>query len=146
MIIFVGIALALVILTVVLWMLITRRMREKYAALWIVIALFVLILGLFPGLLLWVTALLGVQVPANMLFALAIVLLLGVTLHLSWELSQAEDEIRRIAEEAALSRTELERLHARVSALESASGPGRGTTPAATDGSPEAAPDGPPSA
>ena len=36
------------------------------------------------------------QVPANLLFSLAIVLLLGVALHLSWELSQAEDEIRRV--------------------------------------------------
>ncbi|WP_309103243.1 DUF2304 domain-containing protein [Microbacterium sp.] len=122
MIIFVGIALALVILVLVLWMLIARRIREKYAAMWIVIALSVLILGLFPQLLLWATATLGVQVPANLLFSLAIVLLLGVSLHLSWELSQAEDEIRRVAEEAALSRTELEDLRARVDRLERAVG------------------------
>lgn len=123
MIIFVGIALALAILALVLWMLVARRIREKYAVMWIVIALCVLILGLFPQLLLWATEALGVQVPANLLFSLAIVLLLGVALHLSWELSQAEDEIRRIAEEAALSRTQLEVLTARVELLEQRRGP-----------------------
>ncbi|WP_091231801.1 DUF2304 domain-containing protein [Microbacterium sp. 3J1] len=119
MIIFVGIALSLAILVLVLWMLIARRIREKYAVMWIVIALCVLILGLFPQLLLWATATLGVQVPANLLFSLAIVLLLGVSLHLSWEISQAEDEIRRVAEEAALSRTQIEVLSERLEALES---------------------------
>lgn len=118
MIIFVGIALALVILILVLWMLVARRIREKYAFMWIVIALCVLILGLFPQLLLWATSTLGVQVPANLLFSLAIVLLLGVTLHLSWEISHAEDEIRRVAEEAALARAQLEHLVERIEVLE----------------------------
>lgn len=120
MIVFVGIALAVIILAVVMWLLLTRRLREKYAALWLLIGIVVLILGLFPQLLLGLTALLGVQVPANLLFALAIVLLLGVALHLSWELSQAEDEIRRTAEESAILRANLERLQARVDALETA--------------------------
>lgn len=122
MIVVAGITLAVLALLLVGWMLVTRRLREKYAVMWIVIALCVLILGLFPQLLLWATMLLGVQVPANLLFALAIVLLLGVALHLSWELSQAEDEIRRVAEESAISRTEVDELRARLDALEGKSG------------------------
>lgn len=118
MIVVAGIALALLALVLVGWMLVTRRLREKYAVMWIVIALCVLTLGLFPQLLLGATTLLGVQVPANLLFALAIVLLLGVSLHLSWELSQAEDEIRRVAEEAAISRAEIDQLEDRLDALE----------------------------
>ena len=132
MIVVVGIALALFILVLVFWMLLTRRLREKYAVMWIVIALSVLLLGIFPQLLLWATALLGVQVPANLLFALAITLLLGVSLHLSWELSQAEDEIRRVAEEAALSRAEVDRLDSRIAALEAQPrGGGADSTPPA---------------
>jgi hypothetical protein len=104
-------------------LLLKRQLREKYAALWLVIGLFVLILGIFPQMLLWLTETLGVQVPSNLLFALAIVLLLGVTLHLSWELSQAEEEIRRVAEEAAIGHAEVDRLARRVSALEAAADP-----------------------
>ncbi|WP_144877214.1 DUF2304 domain-containing protein [Microbacterium sp. 1.5R] len=120
MIVAAGIAMAVIILVVVFWMLLARRIREKYAVMWIVIAICVLVLGCMPGLLIWATGLLGVQVPANLLFALAIVLLLGVSLHLSWELSHTEDEMRRVAEEAALARTELDRLAQRLDRLEHA--------------------------
>lgn len=122
MIVFLGITLALVILVIVVRLLLTRKLREKYAVMWLVIGLAVLVLGVFPQLLLWLTETLGVQVPANLLFSLAIVLLLGVALHLSWELSQAEDEIRRVAEEAAISRAEIERLDARLDELQAGAG------------------------
>lgn len=118
MIVIAGIVLAVAILVIVIWMLLARKLREKYAAMWLIIALAVLVLGVFPQLLLWLTDTLGVQVPANLLFALAIVLLLGVALHHSWELSQAEDEIRRLAEEAALVRAELVALTDRIDVLE----------------------------
>ena len=124
MIIAAGIGMAVIILVIVLWMLLTRRLREKYAVMWILIAVCVLLLGLMPGLLIWATALLGVQVPANLLFSLAIVLLLAVALHLSWELSHTEDEMRRVAEEAALARTEIDALTRRIDDLETARHPG----------------------
>lgn len=118
MIVAFGIILAAVILIFVIWMLLARRLREKYAALWLIIGLAVLVLGLWPQLLLALTDFLGVQVPANLLFSAAIVLLLAVALHHSWELSQAEDEIRRSAEESAIARAEIQRLSERLDALE----------------------------
>ncbi|MFP3607093.1 DUF2304 domain-containing protein, partial [Paraburkholderia sp. SIMBA_053] len=83
-----AIGLAIVILGVVLALLLKRQLREKYAIIWLVIGLAVLLLGIFPQALLFITATLGFQVPANLLFTLAIFLLLAVSLHLSWELSQ----------------------------------------------------------
>ena len=118
MIVVAGIVLALVIVAIVVRMLLTRTLREKYAVMWLLIGAVVLVLGVFPQLLLWLTEALGVQVPANLLFALAIVLLLGVALHLSWELSQDEGEIRRLAEEAAIARAEIDLLRARIDDLE----------------------------
>ncbi|MEU1972508.1 DUF2304 domain-containing protein [Microbacterium sp. NPDC019599] len=115
-----GIVLAVVIIVGVGWMLVIRALREKYAILWLLIGLLILLLGLFPGVLVSVSQLLGVALPSNLFFALAIILLLGVALHLSWELSQAEDEIRRLAEESALLRDGHRTLEARLSALEEA--------------------------
>lgn len=122
MIVFLGIALGAVLVAVILWMLLTRRLREKYAVLWLVLGLVLLVLGLFPGLLGAATAALGVQLPANLLFAAAIVVLLGVTLHLSWELSQNEDETRRLAEEIAILGARLDTLEAESAAAEPAAG------------------------
>lgn len=128
MIAVVGIVLALVMLAVVVTLLLTRRLREKYAALWIIIALGMLILGISPDLLLGLTAALGVVLPANLLFAMAILLLLGVALHLSWELSQAEEEIRRAAEELAILRADHDALGHRIEALETGAPSGAGAS------------------
>lgn len=110
MIVWLGIAFSLAVLGVIAWMLITRRLREKYAILWLVIGLALLVLTIFPALLDGLAVLVGVEIPANLLFILAIALLVGVTLHQSWELSTAEDEIRRVAEEVAILRAEIDRL------------------------------------
>jgi hypothetical protein len=110
MIVIAGIVFALAVLTLIVALLLRRQLREKYALLWLVIGLALLILAVFPALLIWMADLLGVAVPSNLIFALAIVLLVGVSLHLSWELSSAEDEVRRLAEEVAILRADVEEL------------------------------------
>ncbi|HET9500958.1 MAG TPA: DUF2304 domain-containing protein [Marmoricola sp.] len=85
-----------------------HRLREKYAVFWGLVALLTLVITIFPGLLFWVADLIGVAVPANLLFFLGTLLLLGVTLHLSYEMGRQEDRTRTLAEEVALLRLELE--------------------------------------
>lgn len=113
-----ALALAIAILAGVTILLLKRQLREKYAVLWIVIGIAVLVLAVAPGLLDLLTKALGFQVPANLLFTLAIFLLLAVALHLSWELSRAEEEIRRIAEEAAIAELGIKDLQERLDRLE----------------------------
>lgn len=114
MIVVAGIAFALLVLVIITSLLLRRQLREKYATLWIVVGLVILVLAIFPGLLVGLSRLLGVEVPSNLIFALAIVLLVGVALHLSWELSQAEDEVRRVAEDVAIVRADVEELRQRA--------------------------------
>ena len=99
---------ALVIVGLVMELVRRRQFREKYAALWIVVGVAALVLAAWPQLLVRTSEVLGVQVPSNLLFGLCIVLLLGVSLHLSWELSAVEDEVRTLAEEVALLRTAVD--------------------------------------
>lgn len=122
MIIAAGIAFAIVVLAIIIGLLLKRQLREKYATLWLIIGVALLVISVFPGLLLQLTDVLGVEVPANLIFALSIVLLVGVALHLSWELSRAEDEIRRLAEESAILRTDLDELRARFDSRVAGSG------------------------
>lgn len=88
----------------------TRRIREKYAAIWILLSLAVVAIGVFPGLAFWLSSLLGVQTPANLVFAMAIGVLLAVGIQLSTEVSTLEEETRTLAEEVALLRLELRSL------------------------------------
>nr|WP_231707689.1 DUF2304 domain-containing protein [Arthrobacter sp. zg-Y919] len=100
----------LIILVFVLDLLRRKKLREKYAALWLIVGFLILILAWFPYLLGVAAGLLGVQVPSNLLFAISIVFLLGVLLHLSVEISEVEDETRTLAEEVAILRVQVEKL------------------------------------
>lgn len=102
--------LALAIVAFVLEMLRRKKLREKYATLWLFIGALTVVLAAFPQLLSIASGLVGVQLPSNLLFILSILLLLGVCLHLSWELSGLEDETRSLAEEVAILRTQIERI------------------------------------
>lgn len=94
--------LTLVMLFLVAKLLRSRKIREHYAVLWILVGLLMIVLVAFPGLLNWLAHLVGVALPSNLLFILAIMMLLGVTLQLTLELSRAEDRVRVLAENVAI--------------------------------------------
>ncbi len=84
-------------------------LREKYAVLWLFFSGAALLLAIFPAVLVWFTGILGVAEPVNLLFFVTIVLLVLVSIQLSYELSRHEARIRRLAEEVALLKEEINR-------------------------------------
>lgn len=104
--------LALFIVVLVFAQVRNQKMKEKYAALWLVVSLAILVLALFPSLLGWLADITGVVVPVNLLFLLAIVMLIAVTLHLTLEISKLSDEARALAEEVAILRAHVEQGNA----------------------------------
>ena len=105
-----AVALTVVLLALMFYLMRTRRIREKYAAVWIVLAVAVVLLGLFPRLAFWLSSLVGIATPANLVFALAFVVLLLVCIQLSVEVSNLEEETRTLAEEIALLRFDVTQL------------------------------------
>jgi hypothetical protein len=106
----VALVLGLLLLGIVVELLRRRQLREKYAALWIVVGGSGLLLATFPEVLTQAARLLGFQVPANLLFLLAAVGLTAISMHLSLESGYREGEGQRLAEEVALLRVEVQRL------------------------------------
>lgn len=106
----VAVAGAAVMLVFMVELLRRRRLREKYAALWITVAVLVLVVVAFPHLLERVAATVGVTVPVNLVFFVALLLLLIVCVQLSAEVSTLERETQTLAEEVALLRNRLEHL------------------------------------
>ncbi|MCP3426453.1 DUF2304 domain-containing protein [Rothia sp. AR01] len=107
--------IGLVILFAVIRLVRNLKLREKYAALWLLTGVVIVILMLFPRMLDWLARVVGVATPVNLLFLIAILLLLGVCLHLSLEISRLEGETRVLAEEAAIQRSLLDRQLERIS-------------------------------
>jgi hypothetical protein len=98
---------SLLLLIVVFELLRRRQLREKYAVLWLAVGLFTAPFGFFPGSFNFLARHVGVANGASLVLFLAVIFLLLVCIHLSWEASRLEDETRSLAEEVALIRTEL---------------------------------------
>ena len=113
----VALAVSVAVVVFVIALLRVRRLREKYAAVWIALAVAVAVVGVFPQIAFWLANLVGVQTPANLVFAIAFVVLLLVCVQLSVEVSSLEGETRTLAEEVAILRHGHERLTRRVAQL-----------------------------
>jgi hypothetical protein len=105
-----GVVGAVLTLVVLFEMLRRQRLREKYALIWVVVALSTVLLVIFPGMLTRASDLLGVQVPANLLFFAASMLLLLLSIQFSYEIGRLEDRTRTLAEEIALLTLKLDTL------------------------------------
>jgi hypothetical protein len=103
-----GLVGSLVTLAVLFEMMRRHRLREKYAVFWAVVALFTLLIAVFPNLLFQAAELVGVQVPANLLFFVASMVLLVVSIQHSYEMGRLEERTRTLAEEVALLRMEID--------------------------------------
>ena len=98
---------ALSIFTFVFELLRRGVLKEKYAVLWLFVAGVGFIFAVIPGLLDWVGSSLRIGAPVNLLFFIMGVVLLLVSVQLSYELSRHEARIRRLAEELALLRQQI---------------------------------------
>lgn len=110
-----GILAALFTLAVVIEMLRRRSLRERHAVWWLVAGLLALLIGVFPGILEWAAALVGIDAPTNLVFFVSIAILVLVCIQHSAELTALESKTRTLAEEATLHDLRLRSLEARLS-------------------------------
>jgi hypothetical protein len=103
-----GLTGSIVTLGLIFELLRKRYLREKYAVFWVTVALFTLAVAAFPGLLSSMSAFVGVSVPSNLLFFLASMVLLFVSVQHSYELGRMEERTRTLAEAIGLLQMDLE--------------------------------------
>lgn len=102
-------AVAMVLLGTILELVRRRKLREKYAVIWVATGVTILPLAVFPRVLDGVALSLGILSGTSLVLFLAVAFLLLLAMHLSSELSQLEEETRTLCEEVALIRAELSR-------------------------------------
>jgi hypothetical protein len=85
-----------------------RQLKEKYAVLWLLVGIAMLVFAAWPRLLDYSADALGIKSGPNLLLFVASLVLVVVCVHLSWEVSRLEDKSRALAEEVGLLRLEVE--------------------------------------
>ncbi len=97
----VAIVVTAVMLGVVLELVRRRRLVERYALLWMVVALALLVVAIWNQLLSFAADRLGIEVPSNFLFLVAFGVAFLLLLHFSVVTSRLSEETKILAQEIA---------------------------------------------
>ena len=99
---------ALVLIGVVLELIRSRRLQERYALLWLLTGNVILVLAVWRDLLGVVAGAMGIHYPPSALFAVAAVFFLVVLLHYSTVISRLAETNKVLAQRLGLLEAELE--------------------------------------
>ena len=86
-----------------------KRLMERYAILWLVAGVTVLVLALWQGLLTTLSHAAGIYYPPSALFAVAFLFVLVMLVHFSMAVSRLSDQNKVLAQRLALLQQQLER-------------------------------------
>jgi hypothetical protein len=103
----VAVVLTAVMLGIVLELVRRRRLVERYALLWMIVALTLLVLAIWNQLLSVASDAIGIAVPANALFIAAFAVAFLLLLHFSVITSRLSEETKILAQEVARLDTEV---------------------------------------
>jgi hypothetical protein len=100
--------IALVLLVIILELIRSRRLQERYAVLWLITAVTMLVLAIWRDGLAQIADLVGIAYPPSALFVLVSLFILAVLLHYSTVISRLSDQNRILAQRLALLECDLE--------------------------------------
>lgn len=84
------------------------NLNIKYSILWILIALLLIFLGIFPELIIWISYKIGFLSTVNMVYLIIIFILICIIFYLTINLSSLEEKLKIAIFEIALIRKELD--------------------------------------
>ena len=105
-----------------------KKLKEQYSLIWFVTVAVIFLLAAWEPLLKRVSSVLGIEVPSNALFMLAILFLFLMALHFSLLVSRLTDQTKMLAQKLALLDRDLRKKEreARAAAGPEGSGDGAG--------------------
>lgn len=105
-----GIIAALLAMYAIVELMRRGTLRERHAVWWFVGGVLALLIAIFPDLLTAAAKLVGIVVPINLVFFVAIGLLFLVSLQFGAELTRIEEKLRALAEKSAFHEERLREL------------------------------------
>ena len=99
--------ICLVVISMLSMLNIMKRVRRyklqiEYSIFWIVFSVLLIIIAIFPKIMFWMSELLGIQSPANVVFLLVIFILFIKTFNLTLEISRLQYKMQELVQKIAL--------------------------------------------
>lgn len=112
------IVVAMLICAVILELIRRKHLLERYAILWLILGITILVLAAWKGLLTSFSHAVGIYYPPAALFAVAFLFVLALLLHFSIVLSRLSNQNKILAQRLALLQHELQRQRDEVDTRE----------------------------
>lgn len=103
-----SIGLSLGLMVLIIELIRRRKLKEKYALLWLFTGSIILILAICDRLLGWIIAVLGIKLPINAAFFFGIFFIILMNLHFSLVISNLSEQSKILAQKIALLEFEIE--------------------------------------
>ncbi len=100
------VVMAVLSLVYIVWRIRHSKMQIEYAIFWIILAILGIVMSAFPEVVYWVTSLLGVQSPANLVYLFIIAVLLLKVFMMTIELSNLESKVKDLVQQIAINEKE----------------------------------------
>lgn len=100
--------IGLAILVSIIFFIVTGSLKERYAILWLLSALFICALSLSRKLLEYISLKLGIYYPPSLLFLAGVLFLLVINISFSVTISKLSSKINILAQEIALLKIKIE--------------------------------------
>ena len=94
---------------IIIWLIRQNRLKEQYAMVWLLTGISIFLFGIWPNILNLVSRVVRLH-HLTTLFMVAFLFLLAIVLHFTLAISQLFDRNRRLTQEVAWLRFELEQL------------------------------------
>ena len=92
------IVLALLIVTIIVRSVNRNKLRIQYSFAWLVIAAALLAVTFFPGIVVWLCGITGIETPSNLIYLFGILILLLISFYQTALLSKQADRITRLTQ------------------------------------------------
>lgn len=107
--IIVAVFLCLVLLTLIR-RIVKKILDIKYTLPWMVLIVVLLFVDIFPQLLVWIASIMGIQLPSNMIFLLAIIFLGVIVLYHTMIISKLNEMNKTLVQEVAMLKQKVDEL------------------------------------
>lgn len=86
-----------------------KRLRIQYFFVWLLIALSLLAVAFFPGIVIWLCSIMSIETPVNLIYLLGIFALLLITFYQTLVISRQADRITRLTQIVSIEKFLAER-------------------------------------
>jgi hypothetical protein len=101
------IIVSIILLLIIFVILKKKRMPVKYSLIWILSALIILFIGIFPGIFTWFSKFFGFVTMSNMVIAIFIFILLMITIMLTIIVSSQNKKIILLTQEISMIKSKV---------------------------------------